>query len=319
LPILDGFDYANSTLRARRRKRIDRLVEQGLCETAFIRGARYYDNFRIPLQDDHAVLVQVGALQAKSQRGGVRILLNPARLEDGDAERMHDVIGRALGEDEYREALSQARINVLDFAVDVEGVCLDDLLINYTYAQRRTVFGKGTNSAGRLETWNFGSVSSDHFASVYAKDIERRHVAALRLAKADESEPLTANFIKQLDEAHDRPPTVRFEVRSSRLRGRAVRDLYLLPNRFARFQICDVSKAGAELSPLMRQAFVSMVRDMGLKGALSAFNGTAEMALVRDFWASHRVGWWDPETLWPAALDALRYSDVFPRNLFEVR
>ena len=60
------------------RRRIAKAIEAGTCERAYPKGARYRENFRILLEGGSHAFVQVGALIPERQKGGIRMVINPA-------------------------------------------------------------------------------------------------------------------------------------------------------------------------------------------------------------------------------------------------
>ncbi|ARL17556.1 hypothetical protein BOC46_20130 [Burkholderia pseudomallei] len=192
------------------------------------------------------------------------------------------------------------------------------MLVSYSGAQQFTVFGKTLNSKGIIETCNFGSEKSDYITAVYDKNLERRHRAVMAIAKyGRKDEPLTANFIKQLDQLHDAPSVVRVEVRGKKLNGLALHDIDKLTNRFVRFTFADLNASGSELPKKLQNAFISLCRDRGVKAALEHYKGTPEARKINAFWRSHRASWWNPEPMMEQVCSALRSSGIFPVEAFD--
>jgi hypothetical protein len=148
------------------------MIEDGTCKHAFITKSRYRANFRILLPGGSNPLVQVGALDLKRQKGGIRVDMNPAKFAEGDVEHFHDVMRRIVGP-EYHDLMRYALLQRVDFAVDIVHADLSRMLVRYNNAQRLTTFGTGVTGGGRVETYNFGSESSNYATTVYRKDIER--------------------------------------------------------------------------------------------------------------------------------------------------
>ncbi|TDQ93240.1 hypothetical protein [Paraburkholderia silvatlantica] len=300
----------------RARRRIQAEIENGNCKGSFAPRFRYRYVFVVPLPGGSKPIVRIGALDPVRQKGGISVETNPAKLESGDAEYFHEVMGRIVGRS-YKGLLRRAFLNRIDFAVDIVHAHLDRMLVSYSGAQQCTVFGKKFGLNGRVETYNFGSHDSNYITAVYDKNIERRHRAIIAIAKRGlRSEQTTANFIKQLDQLHGAPPMVRVEVRGKKLNGLVLHDLDKLTNRFARFTIADLNADGSELPEKLKAVFISLCRDRGVKAALDHFKGTPDVRKVNKFWRSHRASWWNPEPMMEQALNVLRNCGIFAPEAF---
>lgn len=304
-------------------RRIVKAVDAGTCAWAYASGSRYRDNFRILLEGGSHALVQVGALIPERQKGGIRVVVNPAKFSDGDAAQINRVMRKIIGRD-YDQLMLRPLINGIDFAVDIQNISLSRMLVSYSNAQRFTVMAKRIAQHNRIEGFNFGSVSSDYFSVAYDKRMERIHAAILNMVKQIAKkqgqqgvEPLTANAIKQLKPKLDGIEVVRVEVRGKKLRGLLLAELESLPNRFARFRFADLAGGGSMLSPLTERAFLAMCRQDGVKAALEAFKHTKQARKVHAFWRSRQATWWTPEPLWQQACDALRDTGLFPDAAFD--
>jgi hypothetical protein len=297
--------------------RLEKAIQAGRCELAYPKGARYRLNFRIKLLGGNA-LVQIGALQPRRQKGGIRILVNPSKWLPGDVELLHRTLRRLIGEDQYDELLKQPLINVLDFAVDVLHVSLNRTLVTYNNAQQHTVFGKRMSTThGRVETYNFGSVSSDYMTSAYDKRAERIHAAICQIAKRGiDREGLKANLIKQFHAVLDEPERMRVEVRGKKMRGQRLCNIGNMSNRFKRFGFTMLDADGAELDVLTKLAFISICQQHDLKTALAAFKRTKHARSVRKFWRDRQATWWKPEPMWQQGCHALRALGLFPAEAF---
>lgn len=303
--------------------RIKKAIEAGTCEWAYSKGSRYRENFRILLEGGSHAFVQVGALIPERQKGGIRMVVNPAKFSEGDAARINRVMRKIIGRN-YDQLMLRPLINCIDFAVDIQHASLSRMLVSYSNAQRMSVMAKRMAQHNRIEGYNFGSVTSDYFTVAYDKSQERIHAAILNMVKQisekrgkQSNEPLTANVIKQLKPKLDGIEVVRVEVRGKKLRGLPLSSLYSLPNRFARFKFADLAGAGSMLSPLTERAFLAMCRQDGVKAALEAFKHTKQARKVHAFWRSRQATWWTPEPLWQQACDALREVGLFPDAAFD--
>ena len=307
------------------RRRIATAIEAGTCERAYPKGARYRENFRILLEGGSHAFVQIGALIPERQKGGIRMVINPAKFSDGDAAQINRVMRRIIGR-EYDQLMHRPLINCIDFAVDIQYASLSRMLVSYSNAQRVTVMAKRMAQNCHIEGYNYGSVTSDYFTVAYDKSQERIHAAILNMVKQingkrgiQANEMLTANAIKQLKPKLDGIEIVRVEVRGKKVRGLPLHKLDSLPNRFARFKFADIAGAGTELSPLTERAFLAMCRQDGVKAALEAFKHTKQARNVHAFWRSRQATWWTPEPLWQQACDALREVGLFPYAAFDAR
>jgi hypothetical protein len=316
------FDDQEALLKPVRR-RIAQAIEAGTCERSYTRGPRYRETFCILLDGGAKAYVQVGALIPERQKGGIRIVINPAKFCDGDAAQLNRVMRKIIGP-EYNQLMKCPLINSVDFAVDIYHASLSRMLVKYSNAQRMTVMAKRMAQKCHIEGYNFGSVNSDYFTVAYDKSAERVHAAILNMVKKvcakrseQEIELLTANAIKQLKPKLDGIEVVRVEVRGKKLRGKPLNKLDSMPNRFARFRFADLAGAGTELSPLTECAFLAMCRQDGTKAALDAFKHTKQARKVNAFWRSRQASWWKPEPMWQQACDAVREIGLFPDSAFE--
>ncbi|MEQ6475573.1 hypothetical protein [Comamonas sp. wu1-DMT] len=297
-------------------------IAAGNCEWAYLSGPKYCINVHILLNGESNALVQLVAVNSKKQRYGLRIDCNPAKLQPGDAEKLHAVIRRIIGHREYNRLMRKPLLQVFHVAVDVLNLALSKVLVQYKNGQRMTVFGKRVNiKSGIIEGYNFGSVKSNYQTAAYDKRQERVHAAAVELAKkgsaGTDDDPLTNNKIKQLKKAIHGCETTRIEVRGKKMLSLPLWKLPQQTNRFERFRFADLSVDGSELPPLIEKAFLAMCRQDGVKAALAAFKHTEYARSVPKFWRSHQATWWQPEQLWEQACAALRESRIFPDSAFE--
>jgi hypothetical protein len=318
LPWAVDLDDDQAQLVADIRGRVDSAIRADRCELAYPKGPRYRLSFRIKLSNSCKVLVQVGALQPRVQKGGIRILLNPSKFAAGDVELLHRTLRRIIGSN-YDLLMQEPLINVLDIAVDIFNVNLNRLLVTYTNAQRHTIFGK-TLTAGttNVETYNFGSASSDYMTAAYDKRMERVDAAIKAIArKGLNQESLKSNFLKKFKVARGSPERLRVEVRGRKMRGCRLFQLPLLSNRFSRFSFTDLDSEGSGLSPKTEAAFIAMCQQFDVKTAFALFKDTGEARAVRKYWRTRQVDWWQPEHLWQQGFDALQEVGLFPARAFK--
>lgn len=302
------------------RLRIAKAIDAKRCERAYAKGSRYRENFCILLNGGSAAYVQIGALIPMRQKGGIRVVINPAKLCDGDAAQLNRVMRKIIGR-EYDQLMQRPLINCIDFAVDVYHASLTRMLVSYSNAQCHTVMAKRIAQNCHIEGYNFGSVSSDYFVVAYDKSAERVHAAILKMLKATKSgvgiESLKANAVKQLKHEINGTDIVRVEVRGKKLRGLPLWKLATLTNRFARFRFADLGSTGIQLPPLTERAFFAMSRQDGVKAALEAFKHTKQARKVHSFWRSRQAEWWRPEPLWRQACEAVQSIGLFPASAFD--
>lgn len=74
------------------RSRINKLIESGIYERAYLGKSRYRENFRILLGGGGKALVQIGAVDTVRQKGGIRIECNPAKFADGALWRRRQAV-----------------------------------------------------------------------------------------------------------------------------------------------------------------------------------------------------------------------------------
>lgn len=303
------------------RSRINKLIESGVCERAYLGKSRYLENFRILLGGGGKALVQIGAVDSVRQKGGIRIECNPAKFADGDAQKIHRVMRGLIGPREYNDLMRRPLLNVIHFAVDIYHAALTRMLVRYDNAQRMGMMAKRVGKGAFIEGYNFGSVRSDYETTAYNKQQELVHAAIMAIAQSGSSgftdDPLKANKIRQLKRVLGGPEIVRVEVRGKKMRGLPLWKLPQQTNRFARFHFADLSASGADLDPLTEKSFLAMCRQDGVKAALDAFKHTEYARKVHAFWRSRQAAWWKPEELWPQACDALRETGMFPPEAFE--
>ena len=296
--------------------RLAREIENGVCKRAYANSGRYRESSRIHFGTRHHAFVQIGAVRPDNQNGGIRISVNPARFIDDDVQHLHAVMQRIVGR-EYHKLLLRPLLNRIDFAVDVHHANLDQMLVNYQHAQLRTIFGKRVSTIGRIEGYNFGSASSDYMEVAYGKSGERVHAAIRNLLKnGNQSEALRENAIRRLKTARDSPDTMRVEVRGKKMRGLHLWELDALPNRFARFQFADLSQGGTELPEVLAAAFHALCQQRGVRATLELFKKTRQSNQVLKYWQSRQASWWQPESLWADACNALQEIGLFPDEAF---
>lgn len=304
------------------RRRVAKAIAAGTCERAYPKGARYRENFRILLEGGSHAFVQVGALIPSRQKGGIRVVLNPAKFRAGDAAQFNRIMRRIIGS-EYNQLMQRPLINCIDFAVDIHHASLSRMLVSYSNAQRHTVMAKRMAQHCHIEGFNFGSVNSDYFCVAYDKSAERVDAAIKKMLKSAKSgsgiESMRANAVKQLKQALGGPEVVRVEVRGKKLRGLPIYKLDRLSNRFARFRFADLAGTGVQLSPLTESAFLAMCRQDGVKAALEKFKHTKQARNVHAYWRNRLAAWWQPEPLWQQACDAVKEIGLFPATAFDPR
>lgn len=297
-------------------RRVDKAIREEKCLPSFVRDQRYKKSFLVVLPSGEKAIVLLGAAQPEHQKGGVRISLNPAKLKPGDIEHFHRVMTVILGPI-YRQQLHIPLFNRLDVAVDILHADLDRLLVSYKNNQRITMFAKRFDTRGRIEGYNFGSLSSDYIAAVYDKKTESLHKAVSNIAaKKLQTEELRANCVRQIRNLQGLPEKTRIEIRAMKLRSVPPSALSKLANRFARFQFIDLNIGESELPPHIEKAFLALWRQNGSKDAFDYAKSTDYYRQIRKYWRSRTASWWKPETMWSDACEALKESGIFPADAF---
>lgn len=301
-------------------RRIKREIAAGNCEVAHVKSSRYFTNFRVVLPCGQHALVQAGAYDTRRNKGGLRIELNPSRIADDDVHKLRAVLKRVLDVDDgqLRRLFAHALINRLHVAVDIHGLSLDDVLVDFSIARKLTVFAKRIGEGGRVEGYNFGAVSSDYQTAVYDKRNERVHRALLALQRSRRSTDvsLKENRVTQFFKSREAEEHIRAEVRCQKLRGLPVAKVGALRNRFERFTFVDLRGGREDLDPTTRQAFISMCRDIGAKAAQAHMKNSTQAGEVAKFWRSRRASWWQPQGLWAQIEGLLRSTRLFPSEAF---
>ena len=142
-PVVDGLAFIlawyvdrldQDAVLQKLRSRINKLIESGICERAYLGKSRYRENFRILLGGGGKALVQIGAVDTVRQKGGIRIECNPAKFADGDAQQFHRVMRGLIGRREYNELMRRPLLNVFHAAVDIHHAALNRMLVRYETA-----------------------------------------------------------------------------------------------------------------------------------------------------------------------------------------
>jgi len=325
-PVVDRIAYvlpwgthsfkAYSALLAPVQSRIKSAIAAGRCERKYFPGSRYRESFHLNLNSGAKALVQIGAAQPDRQNGGIRVMMNPAKLGDGDVRQFNRIMSRIVGDD-YDELMERPLVNCLDFAVDIHYLLLNDLLVHYKGAHQFTLFCQRFDAYGVINGYNIGSASSAYMDAIYSKSTERTHAALLSIAKEGlNTEALTANALKQMKRVKDGPDVVRVEIRGKKMRGTKLHQLASLPNRFERFSFAHLNAGGPELPTLVTKAFHAMCRQDGVKAALATFKHSDHARVVNAYWRNRQCGWWQPKPMWQQACDAVRNIGLFPDRAF---
>jgi hypothetical protein len=328
-------------------RQIAEALEAQDCERQYVKSPRYRHNISLPLPSNsrRAVFIQIEALQARRQRGDIRIDLNPARMTAEDIAYFHNFMRRIVGKREYRELMAQPFINVWHPAADIENLYLDHVLVTVSKVEHRTAIGKllisegkwdddaiekisgavtskRSNIAGSLETYNFGMQNSDYFTCVYSKNIELVHraVEAIALAGRLTKKPLLEKAVRQLMRAKDTPSRVRVEVRGRKMRGVPLWALEQIGNRFEKIHFVDLADPDRtpNIPVSMRAACIAIYRDSGRNAVYAAFDGHKHLREIQR-WLDG-VGeptWWKPELYWQEAIMDLRCKKLFPPEAWD--
>ncbi|BEP53045.1 hypothetical protein GmRootV118_02890 [Variovorax sp. V118] len=312
---MNGVKYEKLMLAINRR--VKSALTNGECKTWYPRGNRYKMAIEFRPSADTSIKIGIGATRKEVQNGDIRISLNPSRLTKEDVKRFHAFMQEIIGK-RYADLLSAPLINRIDVAVDIVDLELDRLLVRYAYAQRHTVIIKRLNGKGRVEGFNLGSVSSDYFTAVYDKSAELLDKAVKQIARRGSGTESTKSVaIKQLKAARGNPPTVRVEVRGRKVRGKSVREVLKLTDRFERLNFVALD---AELAKTIRRStlelFVSACRDRGVKAALELFEGDKSHTKLKALW-TNKPTWWTPDKVWRRAVKGLKSLGIFADDTFK--
>ncbi|WP_186109693.1 hypothetical protein [Burkholderia gladioli] len=299
------------------RDRIKSSMKHGRCKKAYISNQRYIEKIIITLPSGSTALVQIGAVNPLYQKGGINVTLNPSRLSRSDVQEFHDEMNYLIGPD-YQELIKEPFLNRVDFAIDILNVNIDDLIVNYRQAGKRSFCMKRTKTNSKIEYYSFGSISSAYNYVVYDKRTEQIHQAIKALLEKQNKPDFSyENSVSRIIEKRNAPEKTRVEVRAIKLNGRRPHELATMANRFERFMFADLaSDRGPKLSEFDRAAFLSMARQKGVPAAIALYEKERPGVPVREFWRSKRVDWWKPENAWTEACDALRRSGIFPECAF---
>ncbi|MBS7809238.1 hypothetical protein [Variovorax sp. PCZ-1] len=340
-----AFQHAKALRRTARR--IAEAIESQDCVRQYVKSPRYHHNISLPLPSNskRAVFIQIEALQARRQRGDIRIDLNPARMTTEDIAYFHRFMRRIIGKREYRELMAQPFINVWHPAADIENLHLDHCLVTVAKVEHRTAIGKilitegewdvdavgeisgavtskRTNITGTVETINFGMQNSDYFTCVYAKNIEAVHRAVEAIARAGRlaKKPLLEKAVRQLIRAKDTSPRVRVEVRGRKMRGVPLWALEKISNRFEKIHFVDLADPARapNIPASMRAACIALYRDSGRNAVYAAFNDSKHLREIQRWLdADSHPTWWQPLQYWKAAIMDLRSKKLFPSEAWD--
>ncbi|CAN7322044.1 hypothetical protein LJR260_001610 [Variovorax paradoxus] len=312
---MDGVEYEKLLDAIKRRVKAALANEE--CHPWYPRGNRYKMAIQFKPSLDTSIKIGIGAIRKDVQNGDIRVSLNPSRLQKENIGRFHAFMQKIIG-NRYADLLSGPLINRIDIAVDIVDLDLDQLLVKYAYAQRHTVIIKRLNGKGRVEGFNLGSVSSDYFTAVYDKSAELLDKAVKQIARRGSGTESTKSVaIKQLKMARGNPPIVRVEVRGRKVRGKSVREVMKLTDRFERLNFVSLND---ELAKTVRRStlelFISACRDRGVKRALELFEGDKSHAKLKALWTS-KPEWWTPDRVWRQAVKGLKPLGIFADDSFK--
>lgn len=175
----------------------------------------------------------------------------------------------------YKDVLALAKVTRCDFAVDVTGVTVDELLVEFGYMQRSKVFSKG----GKNQTIQLGSPEAETLVTVYDK------VAQLKKLSSSSTDGAVQIPTK---------PTTRIEIRT-----RPDSSIGLLPAMNNPFQklhvqaIKDVETDDDEKFAL----FVAVCRLEGAQNALKRLSDSTKKSYQK-LLKSTDAAWWKPVPLW---------------------
>lgn len=133
-----------------------------------------------------------------------------------------------------------------------------------------------------------------------------------------ELENLQSNVIRKIEATKGQPESTRIEIRGQKLRKMTPSELWNMPNRFSRFKITDLSIEGAQLPPRVEKSFLALCRQNGVKDAFDTFKATQWSRKIHIYYRTRQASWWNPETMWLEACEALKESRIFPPEAFSL-
>jgi hypothetical protein len=296
--------------------RVKSALSNDECKPWFPRGNRYKMAIDFRPTAETSIKIGIGSTQKDVHNGEIRVSLNPGKLRKEDIELFHAFMGKVIGK-RYAGLLSSPLINRIDVAVDISDLVLDKLLVKYAYAQRHTVIIKRLNGKGRVEGVNLGSIGSDYFMVVYDKGAELLDKALKRISRRGVSnESVKSVAINQLKVERGSPPSVRVEVRGRKVRGKSVREVMALTNRFERLNFVSLDDDFAKGVPKStRELFISACRDRGIKATLQLFEEDKDYSKLKRLW-DEKPTWWKPNAIWRQAVLGLKPLGIFSDEVF---
>jgi len=239
--------------------------------------ARYHIAYMLPLAGGRSATIQV--LPRDDRMNFLRLEFNPnsrGAAQEHLFTMLRGIIHSAWPD--FVSALPRARLNRLDFAIDIYGVHIDRLGVHHsTRSTWSRIFGRGGTTTGIY----LGARTSKHYVAIYDKK---------RQAREEQNRIL-------------RGERTRMEFRSKDIGTlSALRDM---PNPFELFTLLLYPPC----NPLDHEHmhFLDSCRYRGAQAALYLIQNRRKRAAYRA-WLSEtcHVSWWHPNAIWDQRMDALQ-------------
>ncbi|MPS29140.1 MAG: hypothetical protein E2576_24110 [Alcaligenaceae bacterium] len=239
--------------------------------------ARYHFAYTIPLYGGRSALVQVAPRD--DRMNFLRFEFNPSNRGPAHEHPLLLVSGIICGAwPSFARALDQARINRLDFAIDIYGIHIDRLGIHHP---TRSTFSSHYERDGHTTGMYLGKRTSKRYVVIYDKtrQARERHARILRGERT------------------------RVEIRAADMGPLSA--LSDMPNPFASVALFVYPLHSEEAYGYAH--FLDSCRYRGAQAALHLIRNRRTRAQYRA-WLTERCGpsWWSPEEIWAQRMDALR-------------
>lgn len=175
----------------------------------------------------------------------------------------------------YGDVLARAKITRCDFAVDVTGVTVDELLVEFGHMQLSRVFSKN----GKNQTIKLGSTEAETLVTVYDKVAQLKKLSAYW---PDGAVQIPAKA------------TTRIEIRTRP--DSSVGSLPAMKNPFQKMHIQALKDINTEDDEKFA-LFITVCRLEGAQNALKRLSASTRKAYVKLLQLAN-VAWWNPVALW---------------------
>lgn len=241
--------------------------------------ARYHLAYGIPLAYGRNIIVQ--AAPRDESLNFLRLEFNPNNKGPAQ-EHPFSLVTSILCEawPAFVLALERARLNRLDFAVDIYDMHIDRLGVHHN---TRSTFSKNFARSGRTTGMYLGQRTSNRHVVIYDKKREARECHSRILRRECTRVECRSSDIGPLSNIHD------------------------MPNPFASFALsvypmCDALEHNYA-------HFLDSCRYRGAQAALHLIRNRRKRAEYRMWLADNCCpSWWCPETIWSQRIEALRMA-----------